>query len=248
MPSGTPPARTLPTRTIALVGLVLLAFLGLGLLVVGTKDGDSDKESSREDTSDSKAEDGEGASDDDPGLARREAEDPMAVGDPDAPVVVVEYSDFRCPFCARFTRETMPKLIEEYVDAGLVRYEMRDMPLFGDESLDAAIAGRAAARQEFLTAVHADAPDKGHPPMPRKKLIAYAEEAGVDDIDRFADDLDDETLRDQVEADVVQAQGIGVNSVPFFAVDAYAVSGAQPWEVFEEVIEERLDAHGVERD
>lgn len=235
-------------RTKRIAGLLLLALIGVGLLVLGTQRSDEPERGSEPTASGSDAP--SDAASDDPGLARRLPEDPLALGSPDAPVVVVEYSDFRCPFCARFTRETMPTLIREYVDAGLVRYEMRDLPLFGDDSVAAAVAGRAAGRQgrfwEFLAAVHADAPESGHPPLPREKLIAFAEEAGVSDLYEFAADLDDAELQDAVQADVEQARNLGVNSVPFFAVDNLAVSGAQPWAVFEQAIEQRLAAHGVD--
>src|SRR5665811_161418 len=79
--------------------------------------------------------------------SRRIDGDPTALGDTDAPVVLVEYSDYRCPFCAVFARETLPVLIDEYVESGQVRIEWRDLTVFGQQSIEAAIAGRAAGAQ-----------------------------------------------------------------------------------------------------
>ena len=94
---------------------------------------------------------------------RLEAGDPMAIGAIDAPVVLSEWVDFRCPFCAVFSRDVLPQLVQEYVDAGKVRIEVHDVAFFGDESLRAAVAARAAGEQgkyfEFLGAVYEAAPE-----------------------------------------------------------------------------------------
>src|SRR5699024_5603667 len=73
---------------------------------------------------------------------RRDADDPMAIGDVDAPVVLIDYSDFQCPFCGKFARDTAPELIDEYVDEGILRIEWRDFPYLGDDSWKGARAGR----------------------------------------------------------------------------------------------------------
>src|SRR5699024_3517391 len=66
-------------------------------------------------------------------FVRREADDPKAIGDVDAPVVLTEWIDLRCPFCASFSRDTLPVLIEEYVDTGRVRIEFTDVAYFGEQ-------------------------------------------------------------------------------------------------------------------
>ena len=175
-------------------------------------------------------------------LRRHQEGDPLAMGDLDAPVVMVEYADFRCPFCAVFARETMPKLMK-YVDDGTLRFEWHDLPVFGPESLEAAVAGRAAAAQgkfwKFHDLTYADAPTRGHPSLPREKLIDLATEAGVGDIEKFTADLDDPALLQQVKADAQKAMDIGATGTPAFFVNGEPIIGAQPLSVFTEAIERK---------
>jgi protein-disulfide isomerase len=228
----------------------LATVVGLVLLLGG---GDSDHPESPKATEPAPADAStDPAAADDPGLARRLPDDPMALGSVDAPVSIVEYADLRCPFCALYARDTLPALVEQYVDAGLVRYEFRDLPLFGQDSMDAALAARAAGEQgrfwEYFDAVYAAAPKEGHPDMPREKLMRFAEEAGVPDLARFREALDAAEARAAIADDASEAAALGINSVPFFAIDNVAVSGAQPLETFEKIIEDRLAAHGVTAD
>lgn len=183
-----------------------------------------------------------------PRVERRDPEDPRAIGDVDAPVVLSEWTDLRCPFCAVYHRDTLPALIEEYVDTGQVRIEFRDVAYFGEGSVDAAVAARAAARQghypEYLATVFAAAPESGHPDMPREKLIGFAEDAGVPDIAQFTADLDDPTLATEVQQETAEAQGLGVTGVPFFLAGDYAFSGAQPADVFREYLDRAIEEAG----
>lgn len=170
-------------------------------------------------------------------------DDPMAVGDPDAPVVISEWADYRCPYCAVFANETLPTLLEDYVDSGQVRIEFNDVYFFGDESFDAAVAARAAAAQghylPYMQVLYSAAPEKGgHPPMPRDVLIEFAREAGVPDLSQFENDLDSPEIQEAVQRSHDQAVNLGISSVPFFAVGDQGVSGAQPLEVFVELIEQ----------
>ena len=180
---------------------------------------------------------------------RRDANDPTALGDVDAPVVVVIYSDYRCPFCGLFANETQPALVEEYVNTGKVRLEWRDTPIFGDESINAAIAARAAGEQglfwEYNAAVFARAESGQHTPLPRETLLAIAEEIGVPNLAAFETALDDPALRGAVQNDKAEATSIGANSTPSFIVGNQGFAGAQPLEVFTQVIDQELAAVGA---
>ncbi len=182
-------------------------------------------------------------------VVRRDPSDTLAIGDLDAPVVLSEWADLRCPYCAKVTTEIMPTVIAEYVDTGKVRLEFNDVSFFGEDSTTGAVALRAAAEQgrfaEYLHTVHAAAPaEGGHPDLPREKLIAFATTAGVPDIERFTADLDREDLRQAVESSTLRAQQLGINSVPFFVAGNQAISGAQPIEVFRQLLDAQLAAVG----
>lgn len=179
-----------------------------------------------------------------PDYLRNDPNDEMAIGNPDAPVTISEWTDYRCPFCAVFANKTLPPLIQDYVDKGLVRIEFNDVAFFGDESLDAAVAGRAAAEQgyyvPYLEALYAAAPDSGHPDMPKEKLIGFAKEVGIPDMKKFEADLDSPQLREEVQKSQANAQSWGINSVPFFVINNQALSGAQGIDVFKQIIESEL--------
>ncbi len=175
---------------------------------------------------------------------RRIEGDPMAIGAVDAPVVLSEWVDFRCPFCAVFSRDTFPQVVQEYVDSGEVRIEMHDVAFFGDESVRAAAAARAAGEQgryfEFVKAVYDAAPESGHPELPVDELIALAKTAGVPDLERFEADMQRDDLIEAVQQSTARAQELGVSGVPFFAVGDQAFSGAQPIESFRQFLDQQL--------
>lgn len=178
-------------------------------------------------------------------LARRVAGDPRAVGDIDAPVVLIEYKDFRCSFCGVHARETEPKL-RKYVADGTLRIEFRDLPIFGKQSIRAAAASRAAAEQgrfwEFYRAVFADTPKRGHADLTDAVLVDFAREIGVPDLTRFAADMDSTDIAGEVQDDAQEAYRIGASSTPLFLVNDEPILGAQPASVFIEKIERLASA------
>lgn len=197
-----------------------------------------------DESADPAAEPSAGAGGDELDFVRRDPDDPMAIGDVDAPVVMAEWVDMRCPFCALYSRETLPILIEEYVDTGQVRIEFHDVVFYGEDSQNAAVAARAAGNQglyvEYLTTVYDAAPENGHPDLPRATLIDFAEQAGVPDMEQFVADLDDPDLLSDVRASTQSAQQLGVSAVPFFVAGNTALSGAQPVDVFRKFLDQTL--------
>ena len=177
-------------------------------------------------------------------FVRRDADDPKAIGDVDAPVVLTEWVDLRCPFCASFSRDTLPTLIEEYVDTGRVRIEYTDVAYFGAQSEDASVAAQAAANQDkyvdFLTAVFNEAPEKGHSDLTREVLIDFAHKVDMPDMKKFTADLDDPKVRDRAKAETRTAQQLGVSAVPFFVAGQTAMSGAQPLASFRDYLDDAL--------
>ena len=175
-------------------------------------------------------------------LARRAPDDPLALGKPDAPVVMLNYSDYRCPFCAKFSRDIEPGLIKRYVDSGVLRIEWRDFPIFGEESLQGAKAGRAAAAQgkfwQYQAAIYQEAPENGHPSLPHDKLLDYAKKVGITDIPKFESDMNDPATMSAIRADVSEGSEIGVSSTPTFLINGEPILGAQPADQFESAIEQ----------
>lgn len=180
-------------------------------------------------------------------LVRRDADDPMALGEADAPVVMVAYSEFQCPFCGKFARDTKPALVEKFVEDGTLRIEWRDFPYLGAESTVAARGGRAAAAQdrfwEFEEAMYADQlpPNSGN--LDEDYLVSVAEDIGLD-VDRFRDDLDSSAAEQAVQDDFAEGQAIGVTGTPAFIINGVPVIGAQPTEVFERTIEKAAEEAG----
>ncbi|MEV6244610.1 thioredoxin domain-containing protein [Streptomyces sp. NPDC051742] len=171
--------------------------------------------------------------------ARRDASDKLALGRADAPVVLIEYADFKCGYCGKFARDTEPVLIEKYVENGTLRIEWRNFPIFGEESEAVARASWAAGQQgrfwEFHKAAYAEgAKEKG---FGKARLAALAKEAGVPDAARFAKDTDGAAARASVRADQEQGYALGATSTPSFLVNGRPIAGAQPLETFTEAIE-----------
>lgn len=176
---------------------------------------------------------------------RADPNDPLAIGDINAPVVLSEWTDYRCPFCSVFATQTLPTLMKKYVDTGKLRIEFNDVYFFGDQSRDAAIAARAAAEQgyylEYIQVLYAAAPDSGHPDLPREKLIDFAREANVPDLDSFVAALDSPELAAAVDQSHQQAMAWGISGVPFFVIGKQVINGAQPLEIFEQIIDAHLN-------
>lgn len=240
-------------RVLTIVAAVaVVALLAAGVML--SERGDDEDSSDAASSSQSSGEGGESAeeqslSEEEVGLVRRDADDVTAMGDVDAPVVLIEYSDYRCPFCGAFARDTMPELKKKYIDTGKVRFEFRDFPLFGDESLEGAMAARAAGEQgkywEYHDAIYEDAPERGHLKITDKKVMDWAEEVGVPDLDQFEKDLEDPDLRAKVEADGQEAASeAGATGTPAFVIGDQRLSGAQSLETFTELIDEELEAAG----
>lgn len=178
---------------------------------------------------------------DTPSLARREPNDPTAMGEEDAPVVMLSYSDFQCPYCGKFAQTTEKQLIEKYVDSGVLRIEWRDFPYFGEESLRASHAARAAAEQDKFWEFHDAMYARQFPPNSGKLTQTYvtqvAREIGLD-MDQFAKDLNSANTEKLVQHDFDEGQSIGLSGTPSFLINGVPIVGAMPVKKFEATIEQ----------
>lgn len=182
---------------------------------------------------------------------RRVADDPRALGDVDAPVVLHEWTDFKCPYCGSFSRDTMPVLIDEYVRTGKVRLEVHDAALVGgDNSVLIAAATRAAGDQgryfEYYDEVYLEMQAQGEARVDYgvELLTTLAERAGVPDIQRFVASIESGEHEAAVREETDEARRTGISGVPFFATTdcGQVLSGAQPVDAFRAALDAAVDA------
>lgn len=169
--------------------------------------------------------------------------DPRSLGDPKAPVLMIEFTDYECPFCARFVSETRPRIISEFVETGIVRLVVRDFPLTSIHAsavLAASVTHCAAAQDRFwpvyemLFQTHG-VEWGGVPKRDRATLIELAGNLDVDTAQLTAC-LDDPATAAAVLAEVEAATQLGVNSTPNFLINGQLVRGALPFERFASLI------------
>jgi len=130
-----------------------------------------------------------------------------------------------------------PKLYEEYVKDGTLRIEWRDFPLKGKESVNAAVAARAAQAQGGFWEYHDLLYDNQSSGYSDENLIAIAERASLD-MQRFESDYENARYGGAVQADFQKGLDLGLNGTPTFFVNGRILVGLQPVSVFEDAIED----------
>ncbi len=156
-------------------------------------------------------------------------------GPADAPVTVVEFTDYQCPFCMRHFRQTYPLLLREYGDR--VRYVVRNFPVI-QNSAKAAEAAECAFDQGKFWDYH-DRLFAGDRSLDRETLERYAEEVGLDKA-LFNECLESGRKSPVVRRDIEDGRRFGVGGTPAFFINGRVLIGAQPFEVFQYYIEEAL--------
>ena len=174
-------------------------------------------------------------------------------GDPNAPLTVVEYSDYLCPFCERHVRQTVPTLLERYVRTGKVKYVVRDFPLVQlhpTAPRGAAAAGCVAEQAAALFWAMNDKLFQAQPqwsrlPDPSAFLAKLAQEVGADPA-RYEACMSSGRQEARVQQSVAAATALGFNGTPTFQFvheasgKIYPLSGAHPVEVFTHWIDDLL--------
>lgn len=166
----------------------------------------------------------------------------MAMGDPGAPVIIEEFSDFQCPACQFFHEQTLEQVVEQYVKTGDVYFIFRNFPFIGNDSQAAALGGYCAAEQglfwEYSNILFANQIGENVGSFSSARLEAMADIIGLDG--EFAQCLREERYQGLVDADFQAAQDAGVNSTPSFLINGELVTGALPFEAFQSYIEQAL--------
>lgn len=165
------------------------------------------------------------------------------LGDPNAKLTVVEFSDFQCPFCGRFFKDVEPQLKKDYIDTGKVKFVYKHLAFLGKESTDAANASECAKEQNKFWQYH----DKLFNSQNGENQGAFS----IENLKKFAVDLglnatqfntclDSQKYNDHVQTDVAEANKNGFNSTPSTAVGDTPVIGAQPYNAFKTIIDQKL--------
>ena len=157
-------------------------------------------------------------------------------GNLNAPVTIVEFADFQCPFCSR-VNSTLEKILETYGDK--VRLVFKHNPLaFHKDAHLAAEAALAAGAQGRFWEMH-DALFANQRRLKRLDLEKYAAQIGLD-VAKFNADLDRHRFRAKVDADLAQAKSIGVRGTPNFFINGKKLTGARPFASFKDEIDQAL--------
>ncbi|MDO5746630.1 MAG: thioredoxin domain-containing protein [Actinomycetaceae bacterium] len=172
-------------------------------------------------------------------LPNRDHNSPRSLGDAKAPVVMMAFSDYSCPLCAAFEKETFPQL-KHYIDDGVLRFEFYNAPIFATTyASDIGARGGIAASQqdkffEFLSVASAQ---PGHTQWTPDIATEFARQAGVKDIERFQKDLQSDDSQQALNADAQLSQQLGIQGTPFFIINDRVISGNQPIQIFVDTIE-----------
>ncbi len=160
-----------------------------------------------------------------------------AQGPEDAPVTIVEFSDFQCPFCNRVT-PTLAKIRDTYGDQ--VRIVFKHMPLsIHPQAPQAHAASEAAHRQGRFWEMH-DRIFQNQRDLSIATLESHARAIGLD-MERYGKDVADAALKKKIDEDMSQASKLGVTGTPSFFINGRYLSGAQPFENFKRLIDEAIE-------
>ena len=187
-----------------------------------------------------------------------------SLGNPNAPIHIIEFGDFQCPFCKRFHMETEPQLISSYIETGQVYFTYRSAGNWVSrnigqgktESQAAALAAYCAADQNKFWEMHAalfannrDVEDQGS--FTSSRLTAIAENTSLD-MPTFQDCYDNGKYANQVQQDYADTLAAGIQGTPSFvliytlngATRTSVIAGAQPFEIFQQTLDAILQEIG----
>ena len=164
------------------------------------------------------------------------------LGDKNAPVTIIEFSDYQCPFCGRFWSETLPQIKKDYIDTGKVKLVFRDFPL-------TSIHPMAQKASEAVECVREKGGDSAYYKM-HDKVFANQASLSNDNLKKWAKELgydisnclDSGKFASEVTKDSTDAQAAGGRGTPYFVINGQALSGAQPYQNFKAVIDAALNA------
>lgn len=164
-------------------------------------------------------------------------DDDPYLGDEDAPVVIVEFSDFFCSYCKRHFDQTFAPLLENYGEH--IRYVYRDFARLTPESRSAAAAAQCAFEQGKFWEFHQTF--FSHQNALNRDFYIQTAEARELDVAAYTACLDENRYLDEVDFDGLDGQLAGVRGTPAFFINGQLLSGAQPYSIFERLVQRELE-------
>lgn len=166
------------------------------------------------------------------------------LGNKNAKVTIIEFADFRCPFCEQFFTNTEPQILKDYVDTGKVKFAFRNFAFLGDPSVVAANASECANDQgkfwDFYNYLYKNQPAETDTSMYNTDTLTQAAVSlGMDD-SKFRNCLDNKTDAAKATKDMTDGQAAGVSGTPTFFVNGVSLVGAQPYSAFKALIDQEL--------
>ena len=179
--------------------------------------------------------------------------DDPARGDPDAPVLIEEFSSYQCPYCARYFSDTYHAIVTNFVDTGKVRYVFRDYPLPGQEQSTpaseaancAGVVGGLDAYWQMHDALFGNQATWSGKSDAVDMFKGYAVELGVDAA-AFAGCVDNHLTLAEIEEDAAEGNRRGVQGTPTFFINGEPLVGAQSYDVFAQIIDRVASGEAVE--
>ncbi|MBI2573521.1 thioredoxin domain-containing protein [Candidatus Woesearchaeota archaeon] len=174
-----------------------------------------------------------------PSLANIDITGQPIKGNTNAPVTIVEFSDFECPFCGKFFEETYPQLEKEYIKTGKVKLVFMDFPLsFHPQAQPAALAAACANEQGKFWEYH-DLLFKNQELLSAENYQKWATDLELD-ATKFKTCVDSQKYLKEVQKDLTDGQEYGVSGTPAFFINGKLLSGAQPFTAFKAEIDAQL--------
>lgn len=169
-------------------------------------------------------------------------DDDNFMGNESATVTMTEFSDFQCPFCARFFRDTEPQLKKDYIDTGKIRFVYKHYPLpshsNAQKSAEASECAADIGGQGAFWQMH-DKMFQNNNLLSVSNLKRFAREIGLNGTD-FDACLDSGAMRGRVLRDQEEGKKLGVTGTPGFFINDQKIEGAQPFSAFKAAIESKL--------
>ncbi len=179
-----------------------------------------------------------------------------ALGDTKAPITIVEFGDYQCPFCASFNNQTKNNLTANYINKGIAKFVFKDL-VINDLPKDklstlAAEASYCAAEQnkywQYHDEIYRNYKGENTGWISKESLIGFAKKVGVNNIEQFSSCLDSHKYNQVVMKNDLFGKGIGLGTTPTFfflkqnTTKVAAIQGFQPFSVFRNVIDQLLNS------